>query len=99
MRPTAPDLMLPPEDPEQTPADTRLAREIRSALRGPMHALRVDLATAMSEKLEALEGRMCTALVEAVTRSKVIRDLDDRVSRLEDHCFKTEPAPPPDGGE
>ena len=96
MRPPAPDFPIDtPEDPEITPADTPIAREVRAALRGPIHALRYELA----ESLNSFEGRMCTALVEAVTRSKVVRDIHARLDRIEGHCFPTEPAPPPDGAE
>lgn len=94
MRPPAPDFLIPPaptEELEQTPADTPLAREVRSALRGPIHALRAEF----SEALADFEGRMCTALVEAVTRSKTVKDIHARLDRLEGHCFQTEPCPPP----
>jgi hypothetical protein len=96
LRPVAPDLMLPPEDHEQTPADTPLAREVRAALVGPLHSLRVLLFQEMATQLASFEGRVCESLVEAVTRSHVQRRNEERLDRLEEHCFKTEPAPPPD---
>jgi len=93
-----PQTIVPPDDPEQTPADTPLAREVRAALVGPLHSLRVLLFQEMASQLDAFEGRMCSALVEAVTRSKAQRDTDARLDRLEAHCFPTEPAPPPSEG-
>jgi hypothetical protein len=61
--------------------------------------MRVILFQELAKQLDDFEGRMCTALVDAVTRSKVQRDTSARLDRLEAHCFPTEPCAPPDGAE
>jgi hypothetical protein len=99
MRPEAPPLMLPPEDPEQTPAETPLAREVQAALRGPLRALRMDLAKMQADAMREFEGRVCEGLVDAVNRSAAQRSNERRLDALEEHCFKTEPAPPLEGAE
>lgn len=95
MRPDAPHFpIIPPEDPDQTPADTPLAREVRAALRGPMAAFRYEF----SEALIGLEGRLCEALVGSV--SPRLSAIERRLDMVEAHLgLKTEPAPPPEGAE
>lgn len=48
--------------------------------------------------MEEFEGRFCTALVDAVTNSKVIRDLRTDVDELKQWRRDTERCgPPPEG--
>ncbi len=93
MRPPAPDFPILPSE-ETTPADTPMAREVRAALRGPMHVFRLEFA----EALAALEGKLCEALVGSV--SPRFQAIERRLDFIESHLgLATEPAPPPDGAE
>jgi len=89
---------LVPVELDQTPADTPLAREVRSALRGPMESLRAELAGLVDSAVRDLEGRTCEALVEAFSRSKTIVDIHQRLEVLEQWRRDTERCPPPSEG-